>query len=268
MRMDWYIVIKTIKGRRYRYRQQTWRNGRRVRTRSEYISPEFIIGYHGTFTQFERFSFYHLGSANECSSSQEGFFFASNRNVAASYASTQIARRQGLEAKIRAIEVRIEKLAAMEYYEVEDALDADGFDHDTKNKLRHFVAMRRRAMERLRTNEITKVTVSKRADLKKCILNLNHPYVYNMEGRHYDDAEFCEAAWRAQEGGYDGVIIRNTFDPGSCFSDPAANERTTVYIVFDPEKIVDFELWQNGSHGVPSEGTEVTGASEMANYQT
>jgi len=37
--MDWYIVIKTIKGRRYRYRQKTWREGRHVRTRSEYIGP-------------------------------------------------------------------------------------------------------------------------------------------------------------------------------------------------------------------------------------
>jgi hypothetical protein len=37
--MDWYIVIKTIKGRRYRYRQKTWREGGRVRTRSEYIGP-------------------------------------------------------------------------------------------------------------------------------------------------------------------------------------------------------------------------------------
>ena len=41
--MDWYIVIKTIKGRRYRYRQKTWREGGReggrVRTRSEHIGP-------------------------------------------------------------------------------------------------------------------------------------------------------------------------------------------------------------------------------------
>lgn len=37
--MDWYIVIKTINGRRYRYRQKTWRENGRVRTRSEYIGP-------------------------------------------------------------------------------------------------------------------------------------------------------------------------------------------------------------------------------------
>src|SRR5258708_40307918 len=37
--MDWYLVIKTINGRRYKYRQKTWREGGRVRTRSEYIGP-------------------------------------------------------------------------------------------------------------------------------------------------------------------------------------------------------------------------------------
>jgi antirestriction protein ArdC len=37
--MDWYIVIKTINGRRYYYRQKTWRDGKRVRTLSQYIGP-------------------------------------------------------------------------------------------------------------------------------------------------------------------------------------------------------------------------------------
>jgi hypothetical protein len=37
--MDWYIVTKTINGRRYLYRQKTWREGRRVRTQNEYIGP-------------------------------------------------------------------------------------------------------------------------------------------------------------------------------------------------------------------------------------
>ena len=39
--MDWYEVVKTINGRRYRYRQRTWRDDSgRVRTTSEYIGPD------------------------------------------------------------------------------------------------------------------------------------------------------------------------------------------------------------------------------------
>ncbi len=37
--MSWHIVAKTINGRRFLYRQMTWREGRRMRTRSEYIGP-------------------------------------------------------------------------------------------------------------------------------------------------------------------------------------------------------------------------------------
>lgn len=37
--MDWYIVVKTIKGKRYYYRQKTWRDGKNIRTRSEYVGP-------------------------------------------------------------------------------------------------------------------------------------------------------------------------------------------------------------------------------------
>src|SRR3954447_23780814 len=35
--MDWYRVVKTIKGHRYIYEQRTWREGKKVRTESRYI---------------------------------------------------------------------------------------------------------------------------------------------------------------------------------------------------------------------------------------
>jgi hypothetical protein len=37
--MDWYQVIKTIRGRRYLYWQKTYRVGRKVKTLNEYIGP-------------------------------------------------------------------------------------------------------------------------------------------------------------------------------------------------------------------------------------
>jgi Zincin-like metallopeptidase len=35
--VDWYRVVKTIKGHRYVYEQRTWREGRHVRTESRYV---------------------------------------------------------------------------------------------------------------------------------------------------------------------------------------------------------------------------------------
>jgi hypothetical protein len=233
--MDWYIVIKTIKGRRYRYRQKTWRRGTRVRCQSQYISPEIIIGYHGTFAKFERFSVDHLGSANDCDSSREGFFFASNPKVAASYASTQIARQRGLTVRIQTIEARIESMTQMTAYATEEALsEGKMFSQELASKLRNFLAMWERAKGHLNRNAITKVTVSKRAEIKTCVLDMKNPYVHDMEGRRYDDEEFSDAARFAQDSGHDGVIIKRTYDPGSCFGD---SDLTNVYIVFDPEKI-------------------------------
>jgi hypothetical protein len=37
--MGWYTVTKTIKGRKYTYRQRTWREGGKVRTQSVYLGP-------------------------------------------------------------------------------------------------------------------------------------------------------------------------------------------------------------------------------------
>lgn len=37
--MGWYVVIKTIKGRGYYYKQTTWRVGRQVKCKSIYIAP-------------------------------------------------------------------------------------------------------------------------------------------------------------------------------------------------------------------------------------
>src|SRR3954466_1196904 len=36
---NWYRVVKTIKGHRYVYLQQTYREGSRVRTRNRYLGP-------------------------------------------------------------------------------------------------------------------------------------------------------------------------------------------------------------------------------------
>lgn len=37
--MSTYVVTKTINGRQYRYLQTTWREGGRMRTKSEYLGP-------------------------------------------------------------------------------------------------------------------------------------------------------------------------------------------------------------------------------------
>ena len=125
-------------------------------------------------------------------------------------------------------------MADMPCYSAEAGLENGEFGEELANKLRHFLRMRDRAFDRLRCNQINKITVSKRAEVKKCVLNLANPYVHHMQGRRYDDQEFCDAAFEAKELGHDGVIIRKTYDAGSCVADSPV---TDVYIVFDPDQI-------------------------------
>jgi hypothetical protein len=232
--MEWYIVIKTINGIPYRYRQKTWREGKRVRTRSEYIGREEMMGFHGTFAKFERFDRNYLGSNTECDSAREGFFFASNKNVAISYISTHLARQRSLDAKISLIEARVKTLTGQSWYRAEDHLA--GLAPDTANKAMHFLRMLKRARARLRDHEITKVVQSKRGDLKRCKLDMKLPYVYDMGRRRYNDVEYCEAAQRAKELGCDGLILKHTYDPGS-FLPIEGVSLTDIYVVFDARQI-------------------------------
>ncbi len=232
--MEWYVVVKTINGKRYRYRQKTWREGKRVRTRSEYLGPDQLIGYHGTFAKFERFEENYLGSNTECDSAAEGFFFASNKNVAISYISTHLARQRSIQTKIRTLEERIFALTELRPYAAEQRLAR--FETTLANKVKTFLGMLDRARRKLYDYEITKVVQSKRGEVKQCILDIKRPYIHNMRGRSYDEEEYCKAAWRAKQLGCDGLIIRNTYDPGSWVKIDG-DDKTDIYVAFQADQI-------------------------------
>jgi hypothetical protein len=83
--MEWYRIIKTVKGRRYYYRQKTWREGKRVRTKSEYLGPVDGDGknyYHGTGSDFDEFDASKLGSYTNAEDALLGFHFTENKAVA------------------------------------------------------------------------------------------------------------------------------------------------------------------------------------------
>lgn len=88
--MDWYRVVKTIKGRRYHYWQKTYRVGKQVRTLNKYIGPVDGIRqtkvsdqegnplrvYHGTLETFDTFDPETVGQNTGWDNSRFGFFFS------------------------------------------------------------------------------------------------------------------------------------------------------------------------------------------------
>lgn len=232
--MKWYIVIKTINGTRYRYRQKTWREGKRVRTRSEFLGRAELVGYHGTFARFERFEESYLTSNTECDSAAEGFFFASNRNVAISYVSTHLARQRSLRVKAETLEKRIEALTGYSPSVVRDRLAK--LEPDVADKVGTYLRMLTAARIKLFDSGITKVVQSKRGDVKRCTLDMKRPYVHDMQGRKYDEDVWCWLATRAKELECDGLIIKNTYDPGSWVT-IEGDDKTDIYVVFDAGQI-------------------------------
>ena len=88
--MDWYRVIKTIKGRRYHYLQKTYRQGKSVKTLNRYIgrvdgsgSSRMTDGqgnplrvYHGTLETFDQFDLTKAGKNTGWKNANFGIFFS------------------------------------------------------------------------------------------------------------------------------------------------------------------------------------------------
>lgn len=247
--MDWYRVIKTIRGRRYVYLQKTWRAGARVRCQSRYMGPASLraVGYHGTFAQFKRFDRAECGSNTGANDACEGFFFASNRRVAISYASAELAAKRGLDATIAKIEHRLSEVFGTDWYDVAIALDEGEYDDDParKNLAQTYLGRLKRAQTRfhnLRERGIfQELRPSKRGDVKRQRIVMERPYYYDMERHRYDPISYEEAIDGARAKGHDGVVIKNTYDGYSfaMLTHPSEADLTDVYIVFDERQIQD-----------------------------
>lgn len=249
--MDWYVVVKRIKGRAYYYRQKTWRQSGRVRTRSEYIGPadQCYIAFHGTFAKFDKFDADYLGDNTDCDDSREGFFFASNEQVAILYASTYLAASRGLEQTRRKLEDKMEELTGLSHWMAEDELEAGKYrdDKETENKLKSHLGRWQRANKRLHDlterGVFSELELHKRAYLKVQRLTMKNPYIYDMGGSPYDGWRYMEAIEEAKFSGCDGVIIRNTYDgltPSYVYA-KGKETKTNVYIVFSEDQILPFE---------------------------
>jgi ADP-ribosyltransferase-like protein len=203
------------------------------------------VGYHGTFAKFHRFSTEALGSSTDAPDAREGFFFASNRHVAISYASTELAAKRGLEVTIETLEKRIEAATGLTYWEASSKLEDGDYDDDLPllNKLKAYAVRLRKAKRRmddlLDRGIFDEIRLSKRGDVKVQRLAIRRAYYHDMEGTRYSPWVYSEVIEHAKAGGYDGVVIKNTYDGGSPsqWTDDDKDDLTDVYVVFSEDQI-------------------------------
>jgi ADP-Ribosyltransferase in polyvalent proteins len=108
--MEWYKVIKTIKGRRYHYLQRTHRQGKHVRTENKYIGPVNDAArptyYHGTLNDFDEFSTKYAGVNTGWKNAGFGIFFSDAKRLAMNFA--EDTRPAGDTRSVRVKEVSLD----------------------------------------------------------------------------------------------------------------------------------------------------------------
>lgn len=67
-------------------------------------------------------------------------------------------------------------------------------------------------------------------------LKLKNPLVHDFKGEHYREVSYNELMQKAKDEGHDGVIFKNTFDPGHKWGPDEENPQDIV-AVFKPEQI-------------------------------
>ncbi len=66
-------------------------------------------------------------------------------------------------------------------------------------------------------------------------LRIENPYIHDFKGEHYRDMSYAEIIAKAKAEGYDGVILKNTYDAGPL------DIKDNIYVVFDPTQIKSIE---------------------------
>jgi hypothetical protein len=157
--------------------------------------------FHGTNSNFDRFSKAELGSATGARSAKLGFFFTSDPEVGSSYADNE-----------NPYDTKLVRLLGKPYQRFNEAI--------------------LRALGR-------PSQIPSGQNVLPVYLRIENPLEVDFEGEGpSSDKPFSGVIERAKAEGHDGVIIRNTFDPG--FSDyPGQNPDKTadLFIAFEPTQV-------------------------------
>jgi hypothetical protein len=155
----------------------------------DHETGEPMVVFHGTNSVFSSFSKDKLGSATGAPSSKLGFFFASNQDVASSYAKTE-----------------------------------SGYQNvpflNLLNKLTN--GLYERANEKI-LKVFNQSLTPNNANVIAGYMSLQDPLIINLNGKEYRDKSYFDIITEAKKNNNDGIIIKNTFDPG--FNETGAEVR-------------------------------------------
>lgn len=206
---------------------------------------EQVDVYHGTLGSFDEFSSEYLGSNTGANSAKEGFFFATNKEVAKSYASTTNRTLAHTMDELSELDKQVEQLtghdritASFKLFRQRRSYEQN-YDSDTVKKLEAILGKICDCEDRMNTITDTylndSIELHEAAVVKVAVLKMEKPFYVDANFKRTLDIGITKIILTAKENGHDGVVIRNTFDGVG----PVGNiEETDVHIVFSKDQII------------------------------
>jgi hypothetical protein len=179
-------------------------------------SGEPLVVYHGTADDIEAFSNTEGGRTTRSESAKKGFFFASVKSAAESYA--DFARPSEID-RLRQEYERLEKIA-------QNKRTPEAWDKYQQAYIKY---------EEAELNFVDE-TRGKKSKVIDAYLKLENPFVYDYQGAKFRDQTYADLIDKAKENGYDGVIFKNTYD-GTGDIDSPTNPLMDVFVAFEPNQI-------------------------------
>jgi hypothetical protein len=228
-----------------------------------------LVVYHGTRGDIKEFGEKFLGKNTKAESAKKGFFFTSSPKVASGYSSIGPTRREHeLRNKLTKMveeskydfpisqDKEIKKI-----YDELSRIEMDGDSEATKEtrlmkKEKEkaeddlwdlFSESKYKNYDEFYNNVNTKEVRSLKEKINRyenrffnfgsnvapVYLSLQNPIIKDYKGEEYREVSYNELLKQAKQGGNDGAIFLNTYDPGG----KGYDEKTNIYIAFDPNQI-------------------------------
>lgn len=176
--------------------------------------PRKFKVYHGSRNTFTEFDEGKLGSNTGAPSSKEGFFFTDRRKTAEYYAGLDNTNKKTLQNQER---IKQTYLDLADEAEKQGNTERASYWRNAATNMKGFPSVR------------------------EAEIQLQNPFVYDFKGKVFRDSSYKEIIRNAKEKGYDGVILKNTFDAGEKNKlDAYLRGRLkpeTIYVVFDKKNI-------------------------------
>jgi len=242
------------------------------------ISPENAVEelkttpvYHGTFANFEKFDPEKLGTSTGAASAKQGFFFATNPTIAASYASKTRKRIDEIKPEMDKLHKEITDLTGDTWIQAAHKLiqlevnKTPAYSPITNGKVRDILDKLTALEDELQSFDETwmndQVELADEGNLKKVYLDIKNPFIKDYEGSDFRDEPYAKVIADAKEAGHDAVIFKNTFDGG----DPAGNlYPTDVIVVFSADQIKTEPVSTDVIEGGLKSADEIAGEIEEA----